>query len=125
MPLYYRHAAGDTMGEDDTELEDKLQALQQQTLAMHTNWQQEQAAAHACKPSCCALHALLKYLRAVRHKIVLDGILEVCQAYSYRRFYYLTLRLAMTVRRCMKSNTQYDMYFVYRKSATCAKHPTF
>ena len=32
----------------------KLLALQQQTLALHANWQQEQAAAHACKPILCA-----------------------------------------------------------------------
>lgn len=47
--LYYKHAACHTKSEDDTEVEDKLQELQQQTLAMHTKWQQQQAAAYACK----------------------------------------------------------------------------
>lgn len=49
MPLYYRQAAGHRKGDNDTELEDKLQELQQQTLTMHTEWQQQQAAAHTCK----------------------------------------------------------------------------
>ena len=57
MPLYYKHAAGQTKGEDNAELEDKLQELQQQTLAMHTKWQQQQAAAHACKlPAMCSTY---------------------------------------------------------------------
>ena len=60
MPVYYKQAAGQTKGEDDTELEDKLQELQQQTLAMHTKWQQQQAAAHACKlPVLCSTRTQL------------------------------------------------------------------
>ena len=60
MPMYYKHATGQTRGDDDTELEDKLQALQQQTLTMHTEWQKEQAAAHACElPALCSAHPQL------------------------------------------------------------------
>lgn len=60
MPMYYKHATSQTKWEDDTELEDKLQELQQQTLATHTKWQTEQAAAHACElPALCITHPQL------------------------------------------------------------------
>lgn len=51
MPLYYRHAAGHRKGEQDSELADKLQELQQQTLTMHNRWEEQQAATQACKLS--------------------------------------------------------------------------
>ncbi|KAL3157603.1 hypothetical protein ABBQ32_012053 [Trebouxia sp. C0010 RCD-2024] len=47
MPLYYRHAAGHRKGEQDSELADKLQELQQQTLTMHNRWEEQQAATQA------------------------------------------------------------------------------
>lgn len=51
MPLYYRHAAGHCKAEQDSELEDKLHELQQQTLTMHNQWEEQQAATQACKLS--------------------------------------------------------------------------
>lgn len=67
------------MGKDDTELEDKLQELQQQTLAMHMKWQQEQATAHACEQLPRSA-SLMHFIYVVMFfNTVFDGIMLLCK----------------------------------------------
>jgi len=48
MPEFYRHGVQDSDSNDTGET-DRAKLLEQQTLQMQTEWQQQQAAAHACK----------------------------------------------------------------------------
>ena len=50
MLSYYQQPFGQRTDRDDSEMEDKVQELQQQTLAMQAQWHQQQAGMHACRP---------------------------------------------------------------------------
>lgn len=72
VPSYYKHSTEHCDEEDDTALEDKVQQLQQQTLAMQAQWEKQEAAAHACTPQ-----ALFHYCL---HRLAWSNLFTTLQA---------------------------------------------